>query len=139
MSARADNIIRLPLLKDDEFVLVRPGIYHAVYEGHLGVDIFKTKKLKVLFRLIEHAELVLPRWYRVPGYKPRVSARARSDIVREFSAVLGRRIRHDRIPLEALANVVIIVEVKTVTRDQRQKELVAVNQYSVIASLKGCA
>lgn len=123
-----------------ELLLLRPGRYTAVYESHRGLYTFmKVPKLVVMFRLIDHAELVLPRWYRVTGFRGRVSAPAHSDLVREISAVLLQRVRHDRIPISSLANVPVYITAKTVTEDAKQRPLAEVNQYSVIESLDGRA
>lgn len=119
--------------------LLQPGTYTAIYAGHRGLVIFKTAKLEVLFQLLEHPAIVLSRWYRVTTYKGRISAPVQSDLVREIQAALNRRIRHDRMPLELLKNLPLLVEVKTVTTDKAQKELAPVNHYNVIACVKGPA
>jgi hypothetical protein len=111
-----------------------------VYADHVGYQIFRTCKLRVSFKLLEHPEIVLHRWYRVNTFKGRVSTRyPTSDLVRELSAVLGTRIRCDRIPVTLLANTPVQVEVKTVQQDHRQISLAPVNQYSVIARVRGKA
>lgn len=140
----ADNVIAFPATEDttesQQAVLLKPGTYLAVYVRHRGQFVFRQVKLRVDFRLVEHAEIVLPRWYRITGYKQRISAAsAHSDIVREVSAVLGTRVRRDRIPLASLANVVVNVEVDTVKVDQKQELLHETGQYSVITRVKGKA
>lgn len=119
--------------------ILTPGAYTAVYAGHRGMVIFKTPKLEVQFRLLEHADIMLSRWYRVTTYKGRISAPIQSDLVREIQAVLNRRVRHDRIPLELLRGVPVMVDVKQVTTNKEQKELAPINHYNVIACVKGPA
>jgi hypothetical protein len=120
-----------------ELLCLKPGTYSAIYVAHQGMHVFRSPKLRVDFRLLEHLGLVLPRWYHVTGYKHRVSAPVHSDLVREVSAVLNVRVRHDRIPVASLAEIPVRVTVATVKRDQRQNELAEVNQYSVISRVDG--
>jgi hypothetical protein len=122
-------------------VLVKPGDdYTAVYDSHAGLHVFKSPKVKVMFRLLQHPELVLPRWYRVTDYrKGRISAPIHSDIVREISEALNQRVRHDRIPVASLANTTVHVTVSTVMRDSRPQPLAEVNRYSVISQVRGRA
>jgi hypothetical protein len=134
----------VPLRSDEEIEgmpLVTPGLYNVVYRKHAGFTIFKgVKKVCVYFQLLAHPGIVLERWYRVASYGGgRISAVQRSDIVREVAAVLGRRIRHDRIPVASLSNLEIVAEVSTVTHDHEQTALHAINQYSVISRLRGRA
>lgn len=120
-------------------VILQPGAYTAIYTGHRGMVIFKTPKLEVQFRLLEHPDIVLSRWYRVTAYKGRISAPVQSDLVREIQATLNRRVRHDRIPLDLLKTIPVSVEVKLVTTDKQQEELAPINTYNVIARVKGPA
>ena len=136
------NVTKSCRTKDEapeELFLVKPGEYTAVYVAHIGYQIFRTRKLRVSFALLEHPAILLHRWYRVSTIKGRVSARSTSDLVRELSAVLGTRARHDRIPVGSFANTEVRVEVKTVQRDHRQHPLEPVNQYSIIARVRGKA
>jgi hypothetical protein len=128
----ANNVVALPA-STDELLLVKPGDYAAVYVRHQGANLFGTVKLRVDFRLVDHLDLVLPRWYRVQNYAGgRIRAGRHSDIVRELSAALNRRLRCDRIPVGELANKIVSVRVRTVTKDARQGDLAGVNRYSVI-------
>lgn len=120
----------------DEPALVAPGEYSAVYVRHKAGVVFRTPKLRVDFRLVEHPDIVLQRWYRIEDFRGgRIRAGRHSDAVREISAVLGRRVRHDRIPVSALADIAVGVVVTTVTKDSSQRAIAAVNRYSVIARL----
>jgi len=46
--------------------------------------------------------------------------------------MLGRRLRHDRIPLSALENRVVRAVVRDVVLDRKQDRLAPVNIYSVV-------
>jgi hypothetical protein len=119
-----------------DLVRVAPGEYSAIYVRHVGMAVFTTPKVRVDFRLLAHPDLILPRWYRVLDYRTgRVRGSPHSDIVRELSAVLGRRLRHDRIPVSALESVVVRVEVRDVVLNRKQDRLAPVNVYSVISRL----
>jgi hypothetical protein len=106
----------------------------------LAFKVFHGKALKVQvdFRLIEHAQIVLPRYFPVTGYVGgRIRAGRHSDIVRELSVVLGRRVRADRIPISDLSGLLLDVLVRDVVTDHRQRPLAPVNRYSVIERLVG--
>lgn len=123
-----------------ELPKVSPGQYTGTYTGHAGAMAFRTAKLRVDFLLLEHPGLVLPRWYRVLDYRGgRVRAGRHSSLVRELSAALGQRLRHDRIAVASLKGVVVRVLVRDVVRDSEQNELHRVNQYSVIERILGKA
>jgi hypothetical protein len=136
-SAMRDNVVALPI-PDDDLVRLAPGEYLAVYAGCVSVRVFKTVKVRVDFRLLAHPELILPRWYRVIDSRGgRVRAPRHGDLVREISAVLGRRIRCDRVPVSALESVVVRAEVRDVIADRKQDRLAPMNVYSVIGRLAG--
>ena len=129
------DIVALPVSGDD-LVRVTPGEYAASYVRHAGVTVFTSPKVRVDLRLLTHPDLILSRWYRVTDYRGgRIRAGRHSDIVRELSAVLGRRVRHDRISVTALEGVVVNVEVCDVIQDRKQRKLAEVNRYSVVSRL----
>jgi hypothetical protein len=139
LSATPDNVIPLAALThSDDQPLVAPGTYAAIYVGHYCAVVFKNAATKVCLRmrLVEHADVVLERWYRVSDYAGgRIKANRSSDIVRELRDVLGRAVRHDRIPITALRGIYVFVDVRTVTVDRDQREITENNRYSVISRL----
>jgi hypothetical protein len=131
----AENVIPLAV-PDEDIVRLAPGEYSAIYVCHKGMRIFGITKLRVDFRLLAHPGIVLPRWYRVNDYRGgRIQAGKQSDIVREVSRVLGRRVRIDRIAVSDLANMPVKVLVRTVTKNSRQRPIGQVNHYSTIEEL----
>jgi hypothetical protein len=129
------NVISFEVATDD-LVRIGPGDYLVMYVRHIGVRVFMTAKIRVDFRLLAHPDLIVSRWYRVINFhRGRVRAGPHSDIVRELSAVLGRRVRHDRIPVSALENRVVLASVRDVVEDRKQDALAPVNRYSVISRL----
>jgi hypothetical protein len=139
MSARAKAVVvELAEYRDSELVNLKPGDYDGVYVHHQCVHVFRASKVRVDFRLLTHPGLTLSRWYRAKHQTGRISASKNSDIVRELSAVLGQRVRIDRIPLTELASRVVRLRIRTVTADSRQDVLASVNRYSVISKLLEC-
>jgi hypothetical protein len=146
-----NNVVPFTPLDDDgpdaadQLVRVSPGVYTVVYERHQGFRIFgrphtPTHKVRIDFRLTEHPELIVPRWYRVKSFRPWISAGPSSDIVRELCVVLSRRVKRlDRIPVSLLQGILATAIVKDVVTDHRQHELAAINRYSVIERLVGRA
>lgn len=119
--------------------LLRPGEYQALYVGYRGIDIFRARKVAAWWKILERPEIVLPRYYRVTTYQPRVSAPAGSAIARDVAVALGRRVRCDRIPMTDLAGIPVRVQVRSVTRDREQRQLAEVCTYSVIDRIVGPA
>lgn len=133
----AENVIPFAV-PDEDIVRLSPGEYAAVYVGHTSMIVFRSPKVRVDFHPLDHPELILSRWYRVKDYRGgRLKAGRHSDIVRELSAVLGRRVRCDRITIGALENMVVRVEIRDVIEDRKQDKLAEVNRYSVISRLVG--
>lgn len=123
----------------DELVCLPDGEYEATYVGHRCVFVFRVWKVRVDFRLLARPGITLARWYRATVSRSRISAiGTSSDLVRELSAVVGKRVRRDRIPVGEFANHAVRVQVKTVTTDRNQRELAKVNKYSVIECVLGC-
>jgi hypothetical protein len=124
---------------------IEPGVYQACYLSHhdfrvLGRGRAPTLKVAAEFQLIDRPAIVLTRWYRVKGrVGGRYHAGAHSDLVREVSAALNQRVRANRVPISSLKGLVLMVEVRDVERDHRQRDLAAVNRYSVIARIVGPA
>jgi len=132
----AANVVNFPGTDDVELILLDPDDYDVIYQAHKGVSVFRGAKVRIDFQLMAHPDLILPRWYRVQDHRGgRIRAGRHSDIVRELSAALGRRIRHDRIPVGDLAGKVLRARVDTVKTDSRQQPLAQVNYYSVVTKL----
>lgn len=130
------NVVPIREFDNEELPLVTPGEYQATYVRHQGVVVFGSPKVRVDMRLIVHPDIVLSRWYRVSDHRgSRVKASRHSDIVREISAATGRRVRCDRIPVNALQGILVRVTVRTVTTDYRQSRLADINRYSGIEKL----
>jgi hypothetical protein len=134
----AAEVIQMVAIEQDPDApaLVSEGEYQAIYVAHKGLSVFRTAKLCIWMKLVEHPDIVLQRWYRVQDYRGgRVRAGRHSDLVRELSAVLDVRVPHDRLPITMLSDKIVRVSVATVTRDRSQTNLARVNQYSVISKL----
>lgn len=138
MPRAADNVVAFPVAAADEIVRLPAGRYLATYAGHVVIPLFGRQKLRVDFRLVrEHAGALVSRWYHLKRnqkhQKDRIAAGPKSDLVRDWRTVFGRSPpRLDRIPLSALDGNVVVVEVRDVEYDQRQRELTGANVYSVV-------
>lgn len=140
-TARGSTAEVIPsLAAADDLVLLPDGEYTGFYVRHHVRMIFSRPKLVVMFQLVEHPGLMLPRWYRVQDYRGgRIRAGAHSDIVRELTAVLGQRVRRDRLPITSLARIPCRLLVRTVTQDHRQQKLPELCRYSVVSRVLGRA
>jgi hypothetical protein len=135
------NVIPLSIVAQDAEppALLKAGEYGALYVAQSGLlHLSHGENCASIFRLMEHPDLILRRWYRVIDFRAgRIRGQQHSDIVREVSAALGVRIRHDRIPISLLQDVPVRIEIATVTRDRSQKDLATINQYSTIQRIIG--
>lgn len=119
--------------------LVPPGRYSVLARAwHVG-NAFNESKLRLDLQLLDHLDILLPRWYRIGGHhRSRISASPQSDLVREVQLVTGKRIRCDRIPVgEFLKAGVLLADIETVKQDSRQQQLAEVNRYSVVRRIIG--
>ena len=106
---------------------------------------FRTHKLFVGFKVyplgLDRPEdfVVLRRHYPISvGPDKRIKGSPHSDFVRELQAVTGRKVsRRDRLSPSGFAKVVVVVLVRTVTRDSHQQPLHETAQYSVIEKVLG--
>jgi hypothetical protein len=120
--------------------LMPPGKYQAAYTHHETALFSKSPRVYVHFRIVggEHDGARLYRAYRVE----RLNGRARkngtfrvrhsSELFRQFVRVTGERERPDRVALSRLKSCVLLVSVRTVTTDYRQRELPEALRYSVV-------
>jgi hypothetical protein len=138
VTASTSNVVSLHLAEDLELARVTPGKYSACYVGHRALTVFRTAKLRIDFQLLEHPGITLPRWYRIQDYTGgRIRCGRHGDAVRELSAVIGRRLRHDRLQVSVLQDLLLHVLVRDVARDGAQSPLADVNKYSIIERLLG--
>jgi len=135
----ADNIIALPVLEvDEEFEISKlpEGHYSLAYASHRIIRIFQRDALRIDFKPYERPGAMLHAWYRIAGHAGgRIQASRSSRLVRDLSAVLGHRVRPDRVPVTALRGIAVVGRVALVQIDHRQQQLAKINQYCVVAEL----
>ncbi len=144
------------LIEDDALPRARvpEGVYAAQFIEHDTAMLFQhsrkrkpAPKLFLHFKLVElgpHLGVRLWRAYNVreligcPGRGGRFKVSRRSDLVRELAAtVYQRRLRLDRISFADLRRVLVRVRVRTVEVNQRQKQIPAPLQYSIVDEIIG--
>lgn len=120
------------------------GEYQAVYVTHEATNGNFGRKLKVIFRIVTqgpHFETLIPAWYNIKdasngkrsGRKIKV-ARG-SKLTSELLKVLQIKTRVDRLTPSMLRGYLLLIKVRTVCTDSRQKKLSEPQQYSVVDSL----
>lgn len=123
---------------------IPPGEYQATYMRHETAYFAKSPKVYVWFRIIggSHDGTKIYRAYRVEALngKPRkggaFKVRHSSELYRQFVTATGHKERPDRIALSRLRNCVLLVSVRTVMSDYRQRPLSEALQYSVVDEIK---
>lgn len=127
---------------------VEPGTYELVLVDYETSRMFgKAEKLAMRFRVISQGPAFgkeLSRYYNVeriigkPGKQGRFKVARHSNFVLEYVTLfeyLGVPKRLDRFPMSAFKGVIIVGEVKTVSRNYNQRRLPTPLQYSVISEL----
>ena len=125
--------------------LIPTGKYELKYEGHVTKKIFTADKVYLFFRVASfgpHFGTILARHCNCtligkPGWSGKFKAGWRSNLMREFVGVTGRRPqRNDRVPLSNLGNFIVVGTVTTVEKGSDQSEIHRELQYSVISRLE---
>jgi hypothetical protein len=126
--------------------LIKPGEYQVIYLRHETLQIFKTPKVIVHFRITEFGDAFgkgLFRAYRVKrlNSRPRrgggYTIGCRSDLCYTLCSLFPDEPRPTKINLKRLAPLILRARVRTVTSDYRQRKLPLPMQYSVVDDLLG--
>ena len=142
----SSNIITLADDESDLRPLVPPGEYMLKLIGHQTKVFYKTPRLIFDLCITDFGDfhgVKLQRFYNVsrligkPGKNGRCKHKQTGDFMMEFYKLFPKepKRRLDRIPLEMFYNVEIIGRVRTVTTNNRQQELPAQLQHSVVGEL----
>tara|TARA_B110000879_G_scaffold47194_1_gene66520 strand:- start:222 stop:662 length:441 start_codon:yes stop_codon:yes gene_type:complete len=129
---------------DEDKPLLPEGEYRLAYQYHFTRKIHKAMKLEVCFRVIDQGPYFMKkvsRYYNVQhkgkmGKNGKFSCGKTTAAFRELSNVLVFN-RGDRIPLTLLKNVIVIAEVSTVAKDNKQQSIHPQAQYSVVRKITG--
>ena len=127
-------------------ILIPEGEYKAVYVSHHTTNGTFGPKLKITFRIVSQGtyfESLIDGWYNLKGTGEKVGKRGRiiaskhSDFVREMLNIFQQKTRVDRISPAQLKGYIVVIKVRTVTQNGRQKKLSGVLQYSTVDSMVG--
>ena len=125
-------------------IAIPPGIYEVRYLYYATSYFINNAKVTLYFAVIEpdkHASITLERFYNVDSLKepPKryggFRAKARGDMNREITLLLGPQSRLDRYGLAGLRDQRIVCEVATVKVDREKRCLPKHQQYSRIKRL----
>ena len=116
------------------------GLYKAVFVRAETAVVFKCPKIFLYFRIVQMGsfyETELYRPYRVyaiagKGRSTKFTLKPRSELLRMLRRISGSPVRRDRASLSVLRGKVLQIQVRTVTKDYRQRVLPDFDQYSVI-------
>ena len=135
----------------DEFVvdwgnsiLIPDGEYQAVYVSHSTTNGSYGPKVKITFRIVSlgpYFEKLVDAWYNTKGVGQKVGKRGKiilsrhSKLTFELVKLFHRKQRPERISPEMLKGHVVVVKVRTVTQNSRQKNLPEALKYSTVDSM----
>lgn len=128
---------------DEKPPILAEGLYELAYSHYETATLFNGRrpKLIVWFRIATTLNVLLPRYYNVkalvgkPGRDGRFKTGWRTDLVREYTNLLGAPQRLDRIYWRQLESCIVTGRVRTVDTDFRQRKIHRDLRYSVIAEL----
>lgn len=114
------------------------------YQCHFTRKIHSADKLEICFRVIDQGPYFMKkvsRYYNVrhrgkTGKNGNFSCGKTTAAFRELSHVLFFS-RGDRIPLTLLKDMIVVAEVSTVSKDNKQKSIHPQAQYSVVRKITG--
>jgi len=125
-------------------VLIPDGEYEAVYVTHEITNGSFGPKVKVTFRIVSQGpyfETLIPAWYNIQDGSSSKKKGAKVKLARgsrltgELLKVLHIKKRVDRLSPSMLKGYLLIVKVRIVKTNSRQKKLAEAQQYSIVDSL----
>ena len=125
-------------------VLMPDGEYEAVYVTHETTNGSFGPKVKVTFRIVSQGPFygtLIPAWYNIQDGSSskkkgaKVKLKRGSRLTGELLKVLHIKKRVDRLSPSMLKGYLLVVKVRTVKTNSRQKKLAEVQQYSIVDSL----
>ena len=125
-------------------VLIPVGEYEAVYVSHENTNGSFGPKVKVTFRIVSQGpfyETLIPAWYNIQDGSSskrkgaKVKLKRGSRLTGELLKVLQIKQRVDRLSPSMLKGYLLVVKVRTVKTNSRQKKLTEAQQYSLVDSL----
>jgi len=123
------------------------GEYQAVYVSHQISNGSFGFKVKITFRIVsmgEYFETLIDGWYNIKegGSSKRkggsLSLTRGQNLTTELLKVLQINKRPDRLSLTMLKGLLLLIKVRTVTTNNRQKKYSELQQYSVVDSMLCC-
>jgi hypothetical protein len=124
--------------------LIPEGEYQAVYVSHMTTNGTFGPKLKITFRIVSQGPYyasLIDGWYNLKGTGEKTGKRGKiitskhSKFVEEITKLFQMKIRVNRISATMLSGHVLIIKVRTVKKNGRQKNLSDVLQYSTVDSM----
>lgn len=125
-------------------VLIPDGEYQAVYVSHLTTNGSYGAKVKITFRIVSpgaYFECLVDAWYNAKALGSKVGKRGRivlsrhSKLTFEMVKLFHRKQRPERLSPEMLKGHIVMIKVRTVNQNSKQKNLPDALKYSVVDSM----
>ena len=125
-------------------VLIPDGEYQAVYISHSTTNGSYGPKVKITFRIVSlgpYFEKPIDAWYNAKAVGQKVGKRGRiilsrhSKLTYELVKLFHRKQRPERLSPEMLKGHVVVIKIRTVTQNSKQKSLPEVLRYSTVDSM----
>ncbi len=135
------NVLAFPVPPGD-FPFIPTGVYQVAYARHLHRAIYRRPQIYVLFSVVTPGpafRVMLPRYYSVNSVHGKRAVTASvgrgSDLYRDLCRV-GRQPRDPkRVDPASFADLILDVQVVTVSSDREQRELPEGARYSKVGRI----
>jgi len=124
--------------------LIPEGEYQAVYVSHSTTNGNFGPKVKITFRIVSpglYFETLIDAWYNAKAVGAKVGKRGRvvvsrhSKLALEMVKLFHRKQRPERLSPEMLKGHIVLIKVRTVSQNAKQKHLPESLQYSIVDSM----
>ena len=127
-------------MEQDRPVLVPTGEYRVVLSHWKKFWHFQRPDLVMWFEIRDNDDYhgyILPAYYRVTWNGEQFSAGWKTHFCRDYQQCFGAVDSTDQFEIKKFKGVVFLAEIREVKKDQEQRPLGKVNQYSRIGRLLG--
>jgi hypothetical protein len=126
-------------------ILIPEGEYQAVYVSHMTTNGSYGPKVKITFRIVSlgaHFETLIDAWYNLKSTGEKVGKRGRTGLSKHSKLTLEmmnlfihRKQRLNRISPEQLKGYIVVIKVRTVKQNSKQKMLPVLMHYSTVDAM----
>ena len=126
-------------------ISIPEGEYEAVYVSHMTTNGSFGPKVKITFRIVscgEYFETLIDAWYNLKSTGEKLGKRGRTGLskcskltLEMMNLFIHRKQRLNRISPEQLKGYIVVIKVRTVKQNSKQKMLPVLMHYSTVDAM----